>query len=140
MGIEFKQKDRKVEENDRYPERVRVDKRFSPAGKPGILGTIKKVFDKKDNNLPLKELLNKTLATPAPVPLDSLKSKIKEVSPSKDRSANKEEMDKLKNLIQEKIEKTEPKKEEPISTGAEKTRAGSSRRCPPKNFRITCKA
>ena len=134
LGIEFKQKDRKVEENDRYPERVRVDKRFSSAGKSGILGTIKKVLSAQaDFNKPistkvgtgnpaLKEVLSKiNTPVPNPVPLDSLKSKIQEVSPSKparqlvggDRAATPEDMNKLKNLIQE---KTEAKKEEPTST------------------------
>ncbi len=72
-------------------------------------------------------------STPEPVSLDSLKNKVGEASPiglqprevkkeivySKDRAATVEDMNKLKDLIKEKViipvEKTEPKKEEIIT-------------------------
>jgi CxxC-x17-CxxC domain-containing protein len=120
LGIEFEQKDRgHVEEGERYHERedhtgkiamssVVTPKPSNLAGKPGILGAIKKVFipskimpAKTAGNPALKEVLNKVLEpalptkigtptqvgakpTPAPIPepvsLDSLKNKIKEES------------------------------------------------------------
>lgn len=116
--------------------------------KPSVLGAIKKVFTKKTfptlipkdrikENLALKEVLNKNLperqqtnpvviakSTPEPVSLDSLKNKVgeevkKEIVYSKDRAATVEDMNKLKDLIKEKViipvEKTEPKKEEIIT-------------------------
>lgn len=102
LGIEFKQKNTKIEEDGRYPERVDMH-----TEKSGILGTIKKVFtpslasdkvtkketsatgvtsdvkkqnnqnkeEKKKENTALKEVLNKINE---PVALDSLKEKIKE--------------------------------------------------------------
>jgi CxxC-x17-CxxC domain-containing protein len=109
----------------------------------GIMSSIKKVFipakittPVKKENLGLKEVLNKVMAEPEvkvdkpvieiprpvlePVSLDSLKDKIKEevFKPthqftSGDRSASVEEMNKLKDLISEKIEKKEPAKEIP---------------------------
>jgi CxxC-x17-CxxC domain-containing protein len=127
LGIEFEQKDKKVEENNRYPERV--ERRSSPlpaqaraakptysGARPGILGTIKKVFNVPikvgipakavKENFALREILDKTLKAaqaPVSISLDSLKSKVKEVSkdftPSKDRAATPEEMNKLKDLI-----------------------------------------
>jgi CxxC-x17-CxxC domain-containing protein len=113
LGIEFEQKGKKVEENNRYPERVEKPTPkpvFTPkpqvpafkqvssapkpsflAGKPGIIGTIKKVFvpapkvvltkaeiPKKVDNSALREVLNKTLqgqqanpviSTPIPIPV-----------------------------------------------------------------------
>jgi CxxC-x17-CxxC domain-containing protein len=122
LGIEFKPKDKKAEEDDKYPEKIN-----KPL--PRILDTIKKVFNKtptpkgvgipttkfvgKDNT-ELKKVLNKVLSEPAPepMPLDSLKNKIKEVVSSRNRAASPEDMNKLKNLILEKTEKIEPKKEE----------------------------
>ncbi len=126
LGIEFQQKDRaKGEEKERYPERVEKHMNKFPVKKTGIIGTIKKVFSKKEN-LALKELLNKTLSSSVekPISLDTLKSKIKEsVSPKpasnkqgKDRAASAEDMNKLKNLIQEKNEKKEE-----ITTSAKAT-------------------
>jgi CxxC-x17-CxxC domain-containing protein len=73
------------------------------------------------DNLALREVLNKATAkpesktspqkteTPVPISLDSLKNKIKEVAKeptpaSKDRAATPEDMNKLKNLIQEKVQ------------------------------------
>lgn len=49
LGIEFQQRDRgKIEERERYPGRVEkhINKPYTPADKPGILGAIKKVFVK----------------------------------------------------------------------------------------------
>ncbi|MFA5931814.1 MAG: type IV secretion system DNA-binding domain-containing protein [Candidatus Paceibacterota bacterium] len=169
LGIEFQPKNVKVEEENRYPERVEkhtsaptkpssvpkpyisANKPSSSAGRPGIMGAIKKVFvptpkvnqnkaeaPKKIDNSALREVLNKTLHSeqaspviptpapvktpvPEPVSLDSLKDKIKEedkklarpsggnFSSYNDRSAGADEMNKLKNLISEKIE---TKKEE----------------------------
>ena len=160
LGIEFEQKparnathsalggDRsKIEEIDRHPERIN---RPMPPPKPGILSSIKKVFNPRDQrqdqrrdqvddrrsksarlggeNLALREVLNKTLpkdatltafggtslkavavtpSIPEPVSLDTLKNKTKEVakdfSPSKDRAASSEHMNKLKDLISEKL-------------------------------------
>ncbi len=108
--------------------------------KPGILGAIKKVFTpikaakppsvlgglaaksasipkKPKDNAALREILNETLKAeaekpvPAAISLDALKNKIKEPTISKDRAASSEDMNKLKELISEKIEKA---KEEAI--------------------------
>jgi CxxC-x17-CxxC domain-containing protein len=129
LGIEFEQKNEKVLEDNRYPERI--ERNTSPAKKPGILGTFKKVFNKpkpafnpaQNNSTPkntgLKEVLNKVLE-PAPISLDALKDKMKEVSSASskppmrqsaggDRAATPEDMNKLKDLIAQKIE---AKKEE----------------------------
>ena len=141
LGIEFKQKNGKIEEENRYQERGEKDfalvgKSFSlisqfpsanktpaSAGKSSVFRTIKKVFIKKparasEDNLPLKEFLDKTISSSVSkfVPLDILKNKTKEISEvvnSKDRAASPEEMNKLKNLI---LEKMEFKKEEIVST------------------------
>jgi len=101
LGIEFKQKDTKIEEgSDRYAERT--DKPYHTGGKPGIFSTIKKVFTQNPssivssrNNSALKEALNKANVSvpdkvlarseaapastpiPPPISLDSLKEKIK---------------------------------------------------------------
>ena len=113
LGIEFKPKSSKVEEEHRYTEREnksshaveeRVEQKpTKPAPvkeKSGILGAIKKAF-----SIPAPE---------KPISLDSLKNKVKEeaqkpirppvdsVYKKKDLSAPPEEMSKLKNLIQEK--------------------------------------
>ena len=135
LGIEFKQKNGSTREDDRYHEREdkphhMVGQKLPPQEKTGVLGAIKKVFSpppassnvKKDDNLPLKEVLNKVLETPAPKPvsLDSLKDKIKEEAKKpaptggsfplrkKDLSAPPEEMNKLKDLISQKIEVKKP--------------------------------
>jgi CxxC-x17-CxxC domain-containing protein len=124
LGIEFKQKNNKIEEDERYPERI--EKNLPPVKKPGILNTFKKVFTKPINNyVPkppiikntgLKEVLDKALLkqavtpekipTPLPISLDALKDKIKTATQnpiqSKDRAATPEDMNKLKSLIQEK--------------------------------------
>ena len=109
LGIEFKQKDRKVEKDDRYPERVE-----KKVVKPSILGAIKKAFTsekpKPKENLALKEILNKTLKpapAPAAVSLDTLKKKMEDIKKplvtSKDRAATAEDMNKLKDLIAKKV-------------------------------------
>ncbi len=136
LGIEFQQKsstgDNVKREEDRSPERGIVHKGESvvrPANTPQARPSFpqnKPQIAPKDNSA-LKELLNKTMNdSPHPVPasvpvtpplatpisLDSLKSKIKEVSQepvghsSKDRAATKEEMDKLKDLISAKTTPT----------------------------------
>jgi CxxC-x17-CxxC domain-containing protein len=116
LGIEFTQKDRGKVEEERYTERV--DKHS--VVKPGIFSTIKKVFvAKKKDNSALREVLNKTIS------LDSLKDKISALGgsapggkASKDRAASAEEMNKLKELISEKIPNQE-KAEKKITTPAE---------------------
>jgi CxxC-x17-CxxC domain-containing protein len=157
LGIEFQQKDKKVEEDDRYPERIEkttphnVDKNI-PAKivsqnqpmRPKIFSTIKKVFtpsfandrvskpitSSAPKNAGLKEVLDKALLekavtpekipTPAPISLDALKDKMKTANqvsmPNKDRAASSEDMNKLKNLIQEKVETK--KEEAPAPTPA----------------------
>ena len=130
LGIEFHQKDRdKDEEEERYTERVDhppVPIKSPSPSKPGIIGNIKKVFISKTNkpkeNLALREVLNKTLSTqqsdlkispfPPSIPLSSLKDKMEgsviALEPrekSKDRAASSEDMNKLKNLIEEKTKK-----------------------------------
>ncbi|MFH1201042.1 MAG: type IV secretion system DNA-binding domain-containing protein [bacterium] len=117
LGIEFKQKNGRIEEDNRYPERM------EKTGKLGIIGTFKKVFTKQEENkkliptkiaIPIKpkdntalrEFLDKTLAakpTPEPVSLDTLKDKVKT---SSDRAASPEDMSKLKDLIKEKMTST----------------------------------
>ncbi len=84
--------------------------------------------DKPRDNSALREILNKTLnenkvfedkkpevkleerPTPEPISLDSLKSKpeINKITPAKDRSANAEEMNKLKDLISGQTEVNSP--------------------------------
>ena len=116
LGIEFKSKEEK--------------------SKSETSSTVKKVFNKindKNNiqpakgNSALREILNKTLSSNTapvlePISLDVLKNKTKEISKDlnalKDRSASKEEMNKLKDLI---TEKTEIKKEEVIQTTTQPT-------------------
>ncbi|MBU0998733.1 type IV secretion system DNA-binding domain-containing protein [Patescibacteria group bacterium] len=135
LGIEFKQKNGRIEEDNRYPERS------ENVGKAGIIGVIKKVFTKQEQNkkpipdkisIPIKpkdntalrEFLDKTLAakpTPEPAPtrsslnrpvsLDTLKDKKTKVS--SDRSAGSEDMKKLKNLIEEKIPTSTPVPQKP---------------------------
>jgi len=100
LGIEFKQKDENGEK-ERYPERV--DKPIR------IFSTIKKVFtgDKSKpvspvvrDNTALREILNKTLSTPPPISLNELKdTKPTPNTVLKDRSASKEDMNKLKDFI-----------------------------------------
>ena len=100
LGIEFKQKDENGEK-ERYPERV--DKPIR------IFSTIKKVFtgDKSKpvspvvrDNTALREILNKTLSTPPPISLNELKdTKPTPNTVLKDRSARKEDMNKLKDFI-----------------------------------------
>jgi len=132
LGIEFKTKNKKNGEDDRYPERIekhavsskspQLKSKFSSpknnlshlVDKPGILGTIKKVFhlkDKPKENLALREVLNKVTTKPqfkadqtpalAEVSLDALKNK--KSTPSRDRAASPESMTKLKDLISKKI-------------------------------------
>ena len=128
LGIEFSassltdesQKDKKVQD---FKNKKKSESR------PGIFSGIRKVFSAKDRptpsgkypnkpkargeNLALKEVLNKTLATPPvppPVSLNVLKEKQKEIKEksSKDRSASPEDMNKLKDLISEKVSPVEP--------------------------------
>jgi CxxC-x17-CxxC domain-containing protein len=152
LGIEFKPKNEKIEEDERYPERI--DKPEHDAKPNKIISTFKKVFtpsktppkipDKVHQspapikkpfhpaggeNTALREVLNKTLVTPPvpePISLETLHNKIEEEAkktvhtssdyvPSKDRAASQDEMNKLKDLIQEKVptpEKVEKKEEE----------------------------
>ena len=109
-------------------------KSSSLVGNTGVFGTIKKVFNKVSTtkvgkqNLALREILNKTLANqskaekivqppPAEISLDALKDKKSASSKSArqsaggGRAASSEGMNKLKDLILEKIEK---EKEETI--------------------------
>lgn len=96
------------------------------------------VKERPKENLALREILNKTLSenkvfdnkkepevkleekpTPEPISLDALRSKpeVNKITPTKDRSAPPEEMNKLKDLINSaKTEdiKPEPKVEEPV--------------------------
>lgn len=126
LGIEFKQRDHKDQDEERYPERV--DRPRPNPSKPGILNVIKKVFTpppvkiNRDNSA-LREVLKKI---EEPISLDTLKNKVQEVkkdiNSNKDRAATSEEMHKLKDLIQEKTPARnassiadaggEPKKEE----------------------------
>ena len=132
LGIEFSPKDKgHHEEENRHPERIDkhvnkpiplAGKLSSPAGKSGIFGTIKKVFNKvspkiEKSNSALKEVLNKInkpqpmAEVPKPISLDTLKEKNRETVSGKpastrqggDRAASSEDMNKLKNLILEKI-------------------------------------
>ena len=88
LGIEFKQKngDGKIEENNRYPERIEKTTPSASPTRPKIFSAIKKVFtrEKPKENLALRELLNKTV-------------------PPKARAASSEEMNKLKDLISAKV-------------------------------------
>ena len=131
LGIEFEPKHGgEIEEEQRFTERGEkgftkgykknaIPKPPYSQNKSGILNTFKKVFSKqvppklaKDNSA-LREILNKVtpapISPPMPISLDALKSKIKEVSkellsPSKDRAATAEDMNKLKDLIKEKTQ------------------------------------
>lgn len=142
LGIEFEHKN--GDHNEKVDPRVNKtntaklpDKIIPPPSKPGILGTIKKAFQKEPvkpkENLALKEVLSKInlsntettapkeikelqpVSKPEPISLDTLKSKT-----SVDRAAKPEEMNKLKDLIQTSkptthVEQT-PKTPEPLST------------------------
>ena len=99
LGIEFEQKDE-------------PSKKAEMPNEKGILGAIRKVFHKSEkpkertrDNSALREVLKNITnpPTPPPVSLDVLKNKEKEVISSNDRAAKPEEMEKLKNLISEKI-------------------------------------
>ena len=117
LGIEFKPKNGRIEEDNRYQERGEKD--FTSASKPSVFGSIKKVFTKAvkppstlgdltakpKDNLALREVLNKINE---PIPLDTLKNKIKG-----DRAASAEDMNKLKNLIEEKIPASLPIPQKP---------------------------
>ena len=116
-----------------FPVKGAIKNESMPKEDRGLAQTAKRVFtDKKPerrdrgrDNPGLKEIINKTLsgefvpdvtlvakpAEPA-VSLDSLKEKTKEMANPKDRAASREDMDKLKNLIQEKA--LEVKKEDNI--------------------------
>jgi CxxC-x17-CxxC domain-containing protein len=109
-------------------------KQTFPVKKPGIFSTLKKVFNKtvpvqntttliktKGENFALREVLNKTLlenklSPPAVSPSMSLEDLKKENNkpnkdffPTKDRAATVEDMNKLKSLISDKVEKKEEK-------------------------------
>lgn len=116
LGIEFKEKNGALEEMERYVERPEHHAIKKPAPlangssseeKPGILGTIKKVFSNPPakvgrDNPALREVLNKTIINQKPlepVSLDSLKNKMRDVTPSRNRAASPENMNKLKDLI-----------------------------------------
>lgn len=128
LGIEFKHTKEGIEEVEEYAERPasHTETPQTPFGqpniptrKPGIFSGIKKAFHKPQpkpirtsgENLALKEALNKALANPPkianepvlpktePMSLDSLKNKMKDMTPSRDRSASVEEKNKLKDLI-----------------------------------------
>jgi len=108
---------------DNFNKRTPVRNVPPSSSRPKIFSTIKKVFSKKEkenikprDNSALREILNKitvdggtpmktvepVVPTPVPISLDALKIENKE-KPSNDRSASKEDMDKLKNLISEKV-------------------------------------
>ncbi|MEI8174529.1 MAG: CxxC-x17-CxxC domain-containing protein [bacterium] len=175
LGIEFPAKNGKdmvgqvVEGEDRYPQREEqhlnksISSNLKPANKPGVLGTIKKIFTpnpaRNENspsitlrpkntsasikipqkvinhthavgeNLALRKILDKIkepkkepvipvkIEIPKkvelePVSLETLKNKMKDSthSNSRDRSASSEDMNNLKNLISEKIEKAKAEK------------------------------
>jgi CxxC-x17-CxxC domain-containing protein len=129
LGIEFKQKDEKTGEDERYPEREEhhAPKTSpppagpSPVVKPGVFGGIKNAFKREDKpkpvrppageNLALKEVLGRVTAdapkpevqapAPEPISLETLKDKMKAayVAPSRDKAASSENMNKLKDLI-----------------------------------------
>ncbi|MEI6280437.1 MAG: CxxC-x17-CxxC domain-containing protein [bacterium] len=120
LGIEFKQKNGKNEDDDRYPERIEkghtemgktpapVNKAAVQTSKPGIIGSIKKVFNTKaplsnfqskdkqksmhagGENFALREVLNKTISSTSninipsipihnPISLKDLHDKVKDV-------------------------------------------------------------
>ena len=122
LGIEFQSKDNSGQE--RYPERV--NNPTLQESKKGIFSAIKKVFNRNERpkptrasgeNLALREVLNKTLSrpviTPPPISLNELKTSKPVQAPLKDRSANAEDMNKLKNIISKtEISKEEKKKEQ----------------------------
>ncbi len=132
LGIEFEQKGNITKESFEEKRSVLSQSHDSPPKTtPGIFSAIKKVFNKNPypirnqfqkprpthpplrENLALKEILNKTLnenkvlekPTPPPISLSELKKvEPTQTSSLKDRSANIEEMNKLKNLIQKKTD------------------------------------
>lgn len=139
----------KDQEVGRYQERVdRKDKSARPgiinSIKKVFTGSPAKSVPQKPKkltreNMALREILNKIkpdassepkivepikseqtpVAKPAPISLDSLKNKMKEVSPSKDRAASPGDMNKLKGLIQEKMQGTTPAKAASSQKGGE---------------------
>ena len=137
MLFRSQKNERKNEEINRYPERIEkpVFNDFhkkppvknilpaQPVAHPKIFSSIKKVFTPSaPKNTGLKEVLNKALQEPAVVPtpiptstpisLDSLKEKMKDVKKepinSKDRAATREDMNKLKDLIAQKVSTPAP--------------------------------
>jgi len=119
LGIEFRPKGNDVQE--RYPERV--NNPALQANKGGIFSAIKKVFNKNTfakaprDTSALREVLNKALSRPViippPISLNELKIPSKTAQTTlKDRSANAEDMNKLKNIISKTEISKEEKKEE----------------------------
>ncbi|MDE2399879.1 MAG: type IV secretion system DNA-binding domain-containing protein [Patescibacteria group bacterium] len=105
LGIEFKQKNGGPEEADTYPERPMHNSNVpKPVSKEnfGLKEALKKVFSAPE----VKETVlqhKMPEKAPAPVSLDSLKNKMKDITPKKDKAASAEDMDKLKNLIDKKV-------------------------------------
>jgi len=126
LGIEFPYKATAGSQPKDFPKEARE------VSRPGIFSSIKKVFHQaspvglqpRDNkpvppkaatgNPALREVLHKNLVTPKvpdPVSLDTLKSspsKPASTRPGGDRAASSEDMNKLKNLISEKIPEPTP--------------------------------
>ncbi|MBI5139595.1 type IV secretion system DNA-binding domain-containing protein [Candidatus Nomurabacteria bacterium] len=130
LGIEFAQKDvegKNETVKNKEGERDRREPREQPrAEKNNPFSVLKKIFrsegkvenksslprnstPNKGENLALREVLNKTLN---PISLDALKNKEVTFAP-KDRSASKEEMNKLKDFITEKVPEVKPVIETP---------------------------
>lgn len=111
LGIEFPSKDSSTEgsngrrtHSDGNGKKSRRSK-SSKKSKPNV--ELKEILNKITINgdMPLKEAVPVVPPTPPAISLDSLKEKTKEMAtPSKDRSASAEEMNKLKDLISEKME------------------------------------
>jgi CxxC-x17-CxxC domain-containing protein len=137
LGIEFPTKDAKNTQNKNVPEKVfdgikikdKHKKEEDGSGahkhnateikkenKEDVISIIKQVFKKEEpkpkENFALKEALSKIHEKTSPDTLkekikDSNKNMMRDVKFSKDRSASKEEMNKLKDFIAQKTNKTE---------------------------------
>jgi len=85
--------------------RAQIDKKPAKQHAGGENTALREILNKitTDKGMKDKVTVKEPAQVPAPVSLDTLKNKIKETVPQKDRAASPEKMSNLKNLILEKI-------------------------------------
>ncbi|MEX2052493.1 MAG: CxxC-x17-CxxC domain-containing protein [Candidatus Paceibacterota bacterium] len=124
LGIEFPPK-----EGQQAEVKHQTKPQIKPSPKPQARQQLKPTYKPHPprENTALKDIISKTLATPlvasheikpelppvpAPISLEALKDKTKEIShPQKDRAASSDDMNRLKELIKEKIVESTPEPE-----------------------------